>query len=404
MSCYVAVDALLMSGLSLSLILYTWASQNLRNIFGFQEKHISAGTWLLYPVMIVSVLVICVTNIPLPIFYILFYAICCFAQYLLKETSEEGLLLTNIRFISFAAPHLIVLGLLALVFQTDVREILNNTNFRMLSFVIVTVLSSFLAIGLTHSLSNDRLRTQGEELQELHLFAKFVWFCVGSIILDSIPCLFALPTKFAVLFLMGSNLLLLLMAFLFASHVSAIIRDAYLKEEYLCLQEEEFMQHSLTAQLEQDAYLDGLTGIYTRAYVMANINNMLKDKESFILSFLDLDGLKQINDQQGHLEGDRYLKSFAAYVKENLHPNNIFARFGGDEFLLLMPDTTMEEAAERLLELQAGATKSGHPFSFGAVLVPPDNGRGAEEWVAEADRSMYEDKKLRKTRREGVGI
>lgn len=398
------IDTLLMTGLSLSLIFYARASQNLHNIFGFQEQRSSMRGWLIYTATMLPILFLYSVDIPLPIFYMLFYVVCCLVHYLLRENAEAGLMLTNIRFLSFASPHLIILGLLALVFQTDVREVMSDNSLRMLSYLIVTVVSAFLALGLTHYLSNDRLRTQGEELQELHLFAKFVWFCVGSIILDSIPCLFPLPTKFALLFLIGSNLLLLLMAFLFASHVSTIIRDAYLKEEYLCLQEEEFMQHSLTAQLEEDAYLDGLTGIYTRAYVIANINNMLKSGESFVLSFLDLDGLKQINDRQGHLEGDRYLQKFSEFVKERLMPNNVFARYGGDEFLLLMPDSSLEEAEGRLSKLQSEASEHRLPFSYGAVCVPSESSRSAQEWVAEADRNMYENKKCRKAQREGGSV
>lgn len=392
---------LLIAGLFFSLILYAWLSRHTWYIINGTEGRKLKYAWVLNMAAALPVLFMCAVNIPLPVFYILFYIMYCPSAILLKEKKREGLLIVNGHFLLFAAPHLVVLGVLALALQTDVKSVLENTSMRIISLAAVTLLSSGFLFWVNHYMEKMRLYYQKGDLQELQLFSRFVWFCVCSVIIDGIPCLFALPTKFSILFMVGSNILLLLMAVLFASHVCAILRDAHLKEEYFRLQEEEMIQRNRTARLEHEAYLDGLTGIYTRAYVMTNLDNMLKNRELFTLAFLDLDGLRNVNNQQGHMAGDRYLQDFVSYVRERLYPNNIFARYGGDEFLLLMPDCLMEKAEQKLTEIQSGATSFGLPFSFGLIQPVPEMEKSAVEWVKAADKSMYEDKKSRKMHKGG---
>lgn len=395
------IHIILTIGLGIALISYAWASQLLWHIFDGSPKKWSAGTVLLHLGAMVPIPVMCFINIPLPLFYILIYGISCFVPILVKKRKSNGLLLANMRFLIFAAPHLIIIGVQALEFNTDVMSVLDNAVLRMAGLVIAAALSTAASFLLSLYLAKEGMGAAENDLPELHLFSRFVWFCVCSVVIDGVPCMFALPTKFSSLFLIGCNLLLLLMALIFGSYVYTILRSAHVKEEYLRLQEEEAIQHNRTALLEHEAYLDSLTGIYTRAYVMTNVTNMLKNGESFALAFIDLDGLKRINDRQGHMAGDRYLKEFSVCMKEKLHINNIFARYGGDEFLLLMPGCSMEEAAKQLQNIQKDVSECGFPFSCGAVWAWPEDGRSAEEWIAEADRSMYEDKKRRKVRKGG---
>lgn len=395
------IHILLTIGLGLSLIFYAWASQLLWHIFDGSQKNTSLGAVLLHLAAMTPIPVMSFINIPLPLFYILIYGITCFVPVLAKKKKSNGLLLANVRFLIFAAPHLIIIGVQALEFNTDVRSVLDNCVLRMAGLVIAAALSAAASYFLSRYLGKDGLGAAANDLPELHFFSRFVWFCVCSVVIDGIPCMFALPTKFSSLFLIGCNILLLLMALIFGSYVYTIMRSAHVKEEYLRLREEETVQHNRTVLLEHEAYLDSLTGIYTRSYVMTNVTNMLKNGESFALAFIDLDGLKKINDQQGHMAGDRYLQEFAVCVKEKLHINNIFARYGGDEFLLLMPGCSMEEAAEQLRKIQKDVSVSGFPFSCGAVWAWPEDGRSAEEWIAEADRIMYEDKKRRKVHKRG---
>lgn len=400
------IDILLLICVVLSLVFFIWTSQELGQIFYSPEGGSPfAGRRILHWTSMLPELAMCVVYIPLPVFYILLYVTGCIVQIPAQKEPQGAKtrkwLLVNVCFLIFVAPHMIILGLLALAAQTDVQSVLTNPALRMLSLMAVLLLDTVLTLILMRWLNRKKSTFLHEDSEELRLFSRFVRFCVCSVVLDSVPCLFPLPTKLSVYFLIGSNLLLMMMAFLFANHLYTIVRDAHLKDEYFRLQEEATMQHSRTEQLEHEAYLDVLTGLYTRAYVLTNLNDMLKNGENLIVAFLDLDGLKKVNDQQGHLAGDQYLQRFSIYVKESLRPNDIFARYGGDEFLVLMPDYALEDAVCRLAQIQAAASAQNLPFSYGLVQAAADSVRTAEEYIAAADHGMYENKKWRRMHRKG---
>lgn len=345
-------------------------------------------------------------HIPLPFFYILFYMLNCLHPVFAREKKNLEWLFVNVRFLVFVAPHLILLGILALFAQSDVRIILDEIDLRVFSLAAITLMVAILNLILLCFLSKKQLYIFSFSPEELRLFSRFIWFCIVSVVLDSIPCLFLLPTRFPILFLIGSNVLLLLMAVLFAGHIYAITRDAYLKEECLALQEATLAQHFRTVQLEREAYVDALTGTYTRQYVLTNMMDMLKDGESFVVAFLDLDGLKQVNDHQGHAAGDQYLQRFSTNMKANLRPNDIFARYGGDEFLILFPDCDIQTVDVCFKQIQKAASASppagwGIPFSYGLAQARPDSRLSDEEWISMADHAMYENKMDRRAHEEG---
>lgn len=402
------IDILLFIGLLFLLFVYTWSTQKLRNVV-CESQHRASLPLLIVSTGVIALLMLAVLVrwIPLPVFYLLLYAASFLTRITTQEQNSWDLLFLNVQFLILAAPHLITVGVLALMNETDASGVLHHFTLSMLSLVIAFLLNILSVPILIRSFQHRQLHRIPWNLEELRLFSRFVWFCAWSVVFDSIPCLYPLPTIFPLIFLIGSNLLLLMMAFIFAWHVYTIVRDSHIKEEALRLQEEAISQHRLTLQLEQEAYLDVLTKIYTRPYALSNISSMLSSGETFALVFLDLDGLKQINDHQGHLAGDDYLQQFTAHMKERLRSNDIFARYGGDEFLVVMPDLTLDSAQQRMVQIQADASAIppdgwGIPFSYGLVVALPNTGTCAEQLISMADQAMYEDKKNRRVNREGI--
>lgn len=380
-----------------ALFLSMWFSYRLvHTVRTMESRGNTSRSWSLYFLTTLPFLLACVFNIPLPLFYLLTFVAGCTPVLVTPATTHWEWLAIHLRFLLFAAPHLMILGLFALFMQSDMRSVLNNRFFRVSGMTVTFMLTAAASFAAENWIRQAFPRFIRWNSEEYRLFGRFLWFCSLSVLMDSIPSLFVLPAGLAIVFLIGSNTLLLLMTFLFIYHLYSIARNAHLKQENLRLEEEKIKQQCRTAQLEKEAYMDVLTGTYTRRYALNNITSMIENEESFALIFLDLDGLKRVNDLQGHLAGDAYLQSFANRMRECLRPNDIFARYGGDEFLVLMPDIALEEAEKRMSMIrkkaETGAPEGWSiPFSYGLVQVCAGS-LGAEEWITRADQAMYVDK------------
>ena len=119
----------------------------------------------------------------------------------------------------------------------------------------------------------------------------------------------------------------------------------------------------------------------------------------FTLLLLDLDDLKGINDRLGHLAGNRALRRVAAVLKEQCRGTDLAARYGGDEFAVVLIDSDLhmaEQVAHRIeSRLQNDAENPALSVSIG-IGVYPDDGRNAQELLEKTDRRMYSCKKAHK--------
>ena len=153
-------------------------------------------------------------------------------------------------------------------------------------------------------------------------------------------------------------------------------------------------------QMVYQATHDALTGLANyREFVEAmerEVKRVARTHGTFALLLLDLDGLKQINDRQGHLAGNRALKCLANAMREHSRAVDVAARYGGDEFVLLLIDadlTMAERVAERIAEfLRKGSEDESLGVSIGVAAWPAD-GRTGHELLEIADHRLYKQKK-----------
>ncbi len=161
-----------------------------------------------------------------------------------------------------------------------------------------------------------------------------------------------------------------------------------------------------TNQLEQlkiQATHDSLTGIYNRRFLLARIEEELKrakrHNQHLSITFIDIDDFKKFNDSHGHLLGDKLLKDFASIIKSELRQNDFIGRIGGEEFIIVTPETDKNGAvtiSRKLLdrinqyEFMGKLGKFlGISFSAG-ISTFPDDGQVADELIRIADETMYQ--------------
>lgn len=155
-------------------------------------------------------------------------------------------------------------------------------------------------------------------------------------------------------------------------------------------------QRALFEEQRELATTDALTGLMNRRAFFDEAERILERDHragrTVACLFLDLDGLKEVNDHHGHRAGDRLLGRFVAAVHTHLRLTDLFARVGGDEFVVLLPETDRDEAveiAERLLdELRHADGEPPLAASVGVAVSAPGGG-AIDALVRGADEAMY---------------
>src|SRR5947208_14741000 len=151
-------------------------------------------------------------------------------------------------------------------------------------------------------------------------------------------------------------------------------------------------------QLQQQSITDGLTGIKSRRFFWEALNSEWKrasrSGRPFSVVLMDLDKFKEVNDTKGHLEGDLVLARVGRLLEQKCRQSNVVARYGGDEFIILMPETGVEQAqilAERLrlwISTDPMLQEQHITGSFGVGSFPV-HGFSVEDIIRVADAGMY---------------
>ena len=157
------------------------------------------------------------------------------------------------------------------------------------------------------------------------------------------------------------------------------------------------------------AMFDPLTGLYNRRFAEQRLRAEIARSErrglSLLVVLVDLDDFKQINDEHGHLAGDHVLKEFAKYLSRSTRGSDLAARWGGDEFILLLPDCEVNQlplVLSRLDALPIEIQGKVLPVTFSVGWKAYEPGDQFEELIKEADRNLYEHKAAAKTPRTPV--
>ena len=172
-------------------------------------------------------------------------------------------------------------------------------------------------------------------------------------------------------------------------------------------------RNQLQAALREQSFTDELTGLLNRrGFLMLAEQQMklsIRNKKPMLVVFVDVDGLKKINDEFGHSAGDEVLREAAGTLKKTFRDSDVIARMGGDEFAILGIDAGVENRENLLSPLRTRLEESNRRscrafkllLSVGVATFDPGHPCSLEELISRADRAMYENKKNRTTEKKG---
>jgi len=170
-----------------------------------------------------------------------------------------------------------------------------------------------------------------------------------------------------------------------------------------------FTVHHFQAHLESMAKTDKLTGLFNRQYfdvLFAHVmNNVGRHTSRLSLALFDVDNLKTVNDQEGHLSGDQLLQSVSLVAREHIRKNDVIARWGGDEFVILFQDCDAKTAAQLMDRIRQRIISTTIPnkgvpvhrsISVGVAEFEPED--TCDTLLTRADSQLYEAKRKGRNR------
>ncbi len=172
--------------------------------------------------------------------------------------------------------------------------------------------------------------------------------------------------------------------------------------------------HDENNHLRSMAVIDNLTELYNHRFFSAQLKTeMARTRRTGLpcaLLMIDLDNFKTLNDTLGHGEGNTFLSTIAKSIREHVRPTDTACRYGGDEFTVIMPDTTVNEASRIALRLKSAIEELSEPLnldisaSIGVAEYTVMSSWDIAEFIDAADSAMYDAKRKGKNRISIAGI
>ena len=277
-----------------------------------------------------------------------------------------------------------------------VAFVLKKQNFLVLEATLLTSLGLHFGGKLAYILSNQGTVSFISELSEfayyfpaLYTLAFWVFGIRRGRTLAIAYCLFtlAIGAAFHLPFVLrgeGISELYILVQFYLASGILIICLSGFAATIS--------QQAQTTLTLEQVAHTDALTGLGNRRYLEAQLARAFAAGQTFSLVLIDIDHFKQVNDTFGHAAGDSVLRQLATLLKAGLRTGDSLGRWGGEEFMLLIPELGDGSARELCQRLKGNIEY--YTFEVGAVTISSgvatfQPGDSAESLIARADAALY---------------
>lgn len=278
----------------------------------------------------------------------------------------------------------------------DISFLRDNRQIRILLIIVVFLMFNIIGSLLLYY-QPDFMWGHEYNQPKVVLYTRFLTLCAGYYVLDGVILTLCEMETLNYVLLLSGDVLIFFLIYNFSMYnfefVKSVEAERAFEESEIMVAQQYFQQESLK-KLSQ---VDPLTKAYNRREISAMMEEVIQKGHGLVCAFVDLDGLKHINDTYGHSCGDRMLQRFAEAGTRMLGDKGYLARIGGDEFLLVFLD---QEAADIETRIQKSQRKLMEPtdeqekvsFSYGISYEE----ESIQAYIENADRRMYENKKRKR--------
>ncbi len=325
-------------------------------------------------------------------------------EFSLLAKSDAVQVLCGAAIVSFhiAVAAIPTMVIVSAVFNLSPIEVIYEDHIAKYYFLFITVALLIGALMLVRrilsTLSIQRITQKSKYSTLLLIFTCMIFFYqCGTLHLISESILY--PAEMLILIVTS---LICILSFYFVFLYSMNLVDANLYKRYSdnARREQEEM-NLIKKNLSQKIERDGLTDLYNRKFVMAVLENLCSEdsQEVFNLMFVDINALKYVNDNYGHDQGDRLIIKIAKAITNSTRDNDVVARIGGDEFLIVLSDMSSEESEKVIdriyenIEMQNKTEKFLVSASVGCIHVDEQVKKlGLKHILSVADEKMRSNK------------
>ncbi len=347
-------------------------------------------------------------SIPMPITYVAGFCLLFLEFKLFSKSSYKQLLFgASVFMLHIMLINITVITILTMVHKSTFFHIIYEDEVMVsLSIAITFLTCTVFLIGFMQLITIEEIIILSNDRYGTNFINIVTCFMILYLIFDSAMFMMNLRFHMQMLFLLSTVAVSGVVFYFCLVHCIKISKHSHFKTKFQRLNEELKEKVEMEKQLRSIAYKDNLTGCFTRKYALDFFETLIRSKEiDFAVTYIDMDGLKAVNDTYGHGEGDRYIGSIAEAIFTKIRTCDVLARIGGDEFLLILPESDEEGARAvmdrvlTLLEENAQAQDLSYKpnISYGIVFVNKGNAQSVKEIMEMADLRMYDHKKLKKT-------
>lgn len=296
----------------------------------------------------------------------------------------------QMKFLFYTAVVLILLGTVCL-FGTDIQHVSSVREVRL--FVLLGAKTAELIYIIFYkNLFKDKFKSLERDKKKVGMFQGFLWSCMLYIYIDGVLAIFDFGSDFVPALMISGNILILTLMFMFYRFDYIMEQKEYLGKEHQQLVEEKARELWKAEQFKSMAEKDTLTSAYSRRYAVEKTKSFKEENIPFLIIYVDIDKMKEINDTRGHQAGDIYLKNFVSSFSCKLRAGDFIARIGGDEFLVILKRCNAKDGERRMEEISRLMPE--YSFSYGISA----EGQDVEAMIEEADKKMYSLKKQKSGR------